>query len=63
MKSRQEFSSDEQYNSYLRVYFSGQAIAGLSCMEFNHDINYDKLSKIAVKIADSLIKTLTINDN
>ena len=63
MKSRNEFTTNEEYNEYLRIYFAGLAMQGLisSCdwnvTFFNKDL-IEATSKNAIDLADELLKQL-----
>jgi hypothetical protein len=61
MKARHEFKHDEEYNDYLRVYFSAKAIQGIvSTMSDNSltDLAIETIAKESVKLAAALIAEL-----
>ena len=65
MKSRNEFTTNEEYNEYLRIYFAGLAMKGLlaNCnggmtSGGSHVFSPDGISKLAVLHADELLKQL-----
>ena len=65
MKSRNEFTTNEEYNVYLRIYFAGLAMQGLlaNCnggmtSGGNHVFSPNGISELAVLHADELLKQL-----
>lgn len=65
MKSRNEFTTKEEYNEYLRIYFAGLAMQGLlaNCnggmtSGGNHVFSPNGISELAVLHADELLKRL-----
>ena len=65
MKSRNEFTTNEEYNEYLRIYFVGLAMQGLlaNCnggmtSGGNHVFSPNGISELAVLHADELLKQL-----
>ncbi len=61
MKSRNEFTTNEEYNEYLRIYFSGLALQGIcSNQEFLKNLTGDSnlITKACIEIADELLKQL-----
>ena len=65
MKSRNEFTTNEEYNEYLRIYFAGLAMQGLlaNCnggmtSGGNHVFSPNGISELAVLHADELLKQL-----
>ena len=61
MKSRNEFTTKEEYNEYLRTYFAGLAMQGFcSNQEFLKNLNGDPnlVTKACIEIADELLKQL-----
>ena len=65
MKSRNEFTTNEEYNEYLRIYFTGLAMQGLlaNCnggmtSGGNHVFSPNGISELAVLHADELLKQL-----
>lgn len=65
MKSRNEFTTNEEYNEYLRIYFAGLALQGTcSNQEFLKNLNGDPnlVIKACIEIADELLKQLE-NEN
>ena len=63
MKSRNEFTTNEEYNEYLRIYFAGLAIQGLLSLpdkgtfgSFDEAIEW--MCEVSVKFADELLKQL-----
>ena len=62
MKSRNEFTTTEEYNEYLRIYFAGLAMQGLiagrwACPD-NVPNDVETIVKQAVIHADQLLKQL-----
>lgn len=60
MKSRSDFSKEEEYKEYLRAYFSGLAMQTLLNQTGLFSTNADACRK-AVTVADELIKQLESN--
>ena len=65
MKSRNEFTTTEEYNEYLRIYFAGLAMQGLlaNCnggmtSGGNRIFSPNGISELAVLHADELLKQL-----
>ena len=65
MKSRNEFTTNEEYNEYLRIYFSGLAMQGLlaNCnggmtSGGSRTFSPNEISKLAVIHAEELLKQL-----
>ena len=63
MKSRNEFTTNEEYNEYLRIYFSGLAMQGLLALPDkgtygSFDEAIERICEISVKFADELLKQL-----
>ena len=63
MKSRNEFTTNEEYNEYLRIYFTGLAMQGLLALpdkgtfgSFDEAIEW--ICEFSVKFADELLKQL-----
>ena len=64
MKSRNEFTTNEEYNEYLRIYFAGLAMQGL-ISTFTEKASYgglgieiEKTIECAIDYADELLKQL-----
>ena len=64
MKSRNEFTTNEEYNEYLRIYFAGLALQGL-ISSFTEKASYggwgtemEATIKCAIDYADELLKQL-----
>ena len=64
MKSRNEFTTNEEYNEYLRIYFTGLALQGL-ISSFTEKVSYsgwvteiEETIKCAIYYADELLKQL-----
>ena len=64
MKSRNEFTTNEEYNEYLRIYFAGLAMQGL-ISTFTEKASYgglgteiEKTIEYAIYYADELLKQL-----
>lgn len=66
MKSKDEFSSDQEYNKYLRAYFAAMAMQGILA-NGNEMIpksgafdtwNYWDIAQTSVKAADEILKAL-----
>ena len=65
MKSRNEFTTNEEYNEYLRIYFAGLAMQGFcSNQEFLKNLNGEPnlVIKACIEIADELLKQLEENE-
>ena len=63
MKSRNEFTTNEEYNEYLRIYFAGLAMQGLLALTdkgtySSLDEGIERLCEFSVKFADELLKQL-----
>ena len=65
MKSRNEFTTNEEYNEYIRIYFAGLAMQGLlaNCnggmtSGGSRTFSPNEISKLAVLHADELLKQL-----
>ena len=62
MKSRNEFTTNEEYNEYLRIYFAGLAMQGLlSSFMYNAENGFygkDVVVSTAIEYADELLKQL-----
>ena len=63
MKSRNEFTTNEEYNEYLRIYFSGLAMQGLLALPDkgtygSFDEAIERICEVSVKFADELLKQL-----
>jgi len=66
MKSRYDFTTEQDYREYLRFYFSGMAMQGLLANSKTGELLAHKqeddsklvLSVASVKMADSLIEAL-----
>ena len=63
MKLRNEFTTNEEYNEYLRIYFAGLAMQGLLALpdkgtfgSFDEAIEW--VCEVSVKFADELLKQL-----
>ena len=57
MKSRDDFKSDQEYNSYLRAYFAAKAMQAIIGKVHNtHGYQVEGMAKDAVKYADELLK-------
>lgn len=64
MKSRNEFTTNEEYNEYLRIYFAGLAMQGILSNQsivkgliFTSGDAY-KIAKASIELADELLKQL-----
>ena len=64
MKSRNEFTTNEEYNEYFRIYFAGLAMQGL-ISSFTEKVSYsgwvteiEETIKCAIYYADELLKQL-----
>ena len=64
MKSRNEFTTNEEYNEYIRIYFAGLAMQGL-ISTFTEKASYgglgieiEKTIECAIYYADELLKQL-----
>ena len=61
MKSRNEFTTNEEYNEYLRIYFAGLAMQGILSnrwsMEFGN-YNEEEKAEMAIRQAEELLKQL-----
>ena len=63
MKSRNEFTTNEEYNEYLRIYFAGLAMQGLLALPDkgtygSFDEAIERICEVSVKFADELLKQL-----
>ena len=65
MKSRNEFTTNEEYNEYLRIYFAGLAMQGmLSNSEWRTTLDIETntveraLIRDSIKYANELLKQL-----
>ena len=63
MKSRNEFTTNEEYNEYLRIYFAGLALQGMisnpiTVRPKKSDEEFKDFSERAIKYADELLKQL-----
>ena len=63
MKSRNEFTTNEEYNKYLRIYFAGLAMQGLLALPDkgtygSFDEAIERICEVSVKFADELLKQL-----
>ena len=62
MKSRNEFTTNEEYNEYLRIYFAGLAMQGLmSSFTENAENGFYGTKEVvstAIEYADELLKQL-----
>ena len=65
MKSRNEFTTNEEYNEYLRIYFAGLAMQGLLANSYggmtsggSRTFSPNEISKLAVIHAEELLKQL-----
>ena len=60
MKSRNEFTTNEEYNEYLRIYFAGLALQGFcSNQEFMSNLGKTELiARSCIEIAEELLKQL-----
>ena len=63
MKSRNEFTTNEEYNEYLRIYFAGLAMQGLLALPYKGtysslDEGIERICKFSIKFADELLKQL-----
>lgn len=58
MKARYEFGTDEEYNKYLRIYFTAIAMQGLIAGA-DKMIDLKQLGVQSVKAADALINELS----
>ncbi len=63
MKAINEFNTEEEYLSYLRIYFSGQILASWFSQPNNseNDIRNTYVIKNIIFASDELIKTLKKN--
>ena len=63
MKSRNEFTTNEEYNEYLRIYFAGLAMQGIIAGRKDElykikDETIKIYVKLSIKSADELLKQL-----
>ena len=72
MKSRNEFTTNEEYNEYLRIYFAGLAIQGLlanpqywkrvyktlSSLKADKDSIECVFAQFSIKLADEILQQL-----
>ena len=63
MKSRNEFTTNEEYNEYLRIYFAGLAMQGLLALPDKGTYNsfdeaIERICEVSIKFADELLKQL-----
>ena len=72
MKSRNEFTTNEEYNEYLRIYFSGLAMQGLlanpqywkrvyktlSSLKADKDSIECVFAQFSIKLADEILQQL-----
>ena len=72
MKTRNEFTTNEEYNEYLRIYFAGLAMQGLlanpqywkrvyktlSSLKANKDSIECVFTQFSIKLADEILKQL-----
>ena len=72
MKSRNEFTTNEEYNEYLRIYFAGLAMQGLlanpqywkrvyktlSSLKADKDSIECVFAHFSIKLADEILKQL-----
>ena len=63
MKSRNEFTTNEEYNEYLRIYFTGLAMQGLLALPDKGTYNsfdeaIERICELSIKFADELLKQL-----
>ena len=60
MKSRNEFTTKEEYNEYLRTYFAGLAMQGILSNPSSIIIDLKDIDKVnfSLIIADKLLKQL-----
>ena len=72
MKARNEFTTNEEYNEYLRIYFAGLAMQGLlanpqywkrvyktlSSLKANKDSIECVFTQFSIKLADEILQQL-----
>ena len=63
MKSRNEFTTNEEYNEYLRIYFAGLALQGIIAGRKDElykikDETIKIYVELSIKSADELLKQL-----
>ena len=63
MKSRNEFTTRDEYDEYLRIYFAGLAMQGLlmNLMQHGHfgnSVHDPMVAEMAIICADELLKQL-----
>ncbi len=62
MKSKYDFTTEQEWLDYLRAYFAGMAMQGLlsnaSITSLEHNNNYNNHANDAVANADALIEAL-----
>lgn len=64
MKSRNEFTTNEEYNEYLRIYFAGLAMQGFISSPNTYETDgkeirtQTEIAIFAVDMADELLKQL-----
>ena len=72
MKARNEFTTNEEYNEYLRIYFTGLAMQGLlanpqywkrvyktlSSLKANKDSIECVFTQFSIKLADEILQQL-----
>lgn len=59
MKARFDFSTDGEYEEYLRHYFAGQALMGICAHPdtWGKD-SFEKIARAAIEAADALLAEL-----
>lgn len=58
MKSRNEFTTNEEYNEYLRIYFTGLAMQGMIANTDTYVQDKSVIAKLSIEHADELLKQL-----
>ena len=58
MKSRNEFTTNEEYNEYLRIYFAGLAMQGILANSGLNNIKEESVAEISVLCADKILEEL-----
>ena len=58
MKSRNEFTTNEEYNEYLRIYFAGLAMQGMIANTDTYVQDKSVIAKLSIEHADELLKQL-----
>ena len=58
MKSRNEFTTNEEYNEYLRINFAGLAMQGMLANSSLNNLKEETVAEISVLCADKLLENL-----